>query len=236
MNSFDTYLKHILQNVDVSARIKRDLYEEFLDHLEQLRKSYVADGAQDAHAIKLAIADFGESGLLGDLMNRAVSPNRKWLQALAWCVFAAYAVVVVYQLLLSQSRSMQYSYWTQWAPHPNWIPFRSILEYANGYEHYNFDTWFFNLFGNVLLFVPLGFLLPILIAKARRFSTIIVWSLLVSLAIELTQLGTRRGVFDLDDLILNILGGAIGYAAWTMASAGWRFALGKLHPILEELF
>lgn len=81
MNPFEEYLIRILQNVDASAETNRELYEEFLDHLEQLRTSYVSDGVEDEHAIKLAIADFGESGIVGGLINKEVSPNRKWLQA-----------------------------------------------------------------------------------------------------------------------------------------------------------
>lgn len=231
MNPFDKYLTQVLQKVDASIETKRELYEEFLDHLEQLRMSYVNDGLQDAHAVKLAIADFGESGLVGDLMNKSVSPYRKWLKPLAWFVSMMYVLVVVYQLLFSGLRLMQRS--REWAPPPNLTPFRSIQQYANGFHHYNFDTWFFNLFGNVLLFVPLGFLLPILFVKTRRFSAIITWSILASLTIELTQLGTRLGYFDVDDLILNALGGVIGYVVWTMAVEGWRIIAQKLRPAMK---
>ncbi|MCM3626250.1 VanZ family protein [Paenibacillus glycanilyticus] len=230
MNSFEEYLNQILQNIDASDETKRELYEEFLDHLEQLRKSYVTDGVQDAHAIKLAISDFGHSELVGGLINKAISQNRKWIQALVWFVFTSYALIAVYQLFLTQTRLIQHS---MEQPHPNLIPFQSILQYANGYPNYNFDTWFFNLFGNVLLFVPLGFLLPILFAKARRFSTTIVWTILVSLTIELTQLGTRLGSFDVDDLILNVLGGLIGFAVWIMADVCWRITLQKLRPAIK---
>lgn len=230
MNSFEEYLNQVLQKIDASAETKAELYDEFLDHLEQLRRSYVSDGVQDAHAIKLAIADFGESKLVGGLINEAVSPYRKWLQALSWILFSSYAMIVIYQLFLTQTRHIlrdagQHIY--------NLTPFQSILQYANRIQHYPFDYWFFNLFGNVLLFVPLGFLLPILFAKARRFSTTIVWTMLASLTIELTQLGTRLGSFDVDDLILNVLGGSIGYAVWTMAAAGLRIALQKLRPTLK---
>lgn len=230
MNSFEEYLNQILQNIDASAETKRELYEEFLDHLEQLRRSYVTDGVQDAYAIKLAIADFGESELVGGLINKAVSPYRKWLQALSWFVFTSYALIVVYQLFLTQTRLILRSVGQ---PLYNLTPFQSILQYANGYQHYNFDTWFFNLFGNVLLFVPLGFLLPILFAKARRFSTTIVWTMLASLTIELTQLSTRLGSFDVDDVILNVLGGSIGFSVWTVAAAGWRLTLQKHRPTLK---
>lgn len=224
MKEFDTYLTNILKNVDASLETKHDLYAEFLDHLEQLRRSYVEEGAKDEHAIKMAIYDFGESNMLGGLMNKAITPNRKWLQTLAWFVFATYAIVVVYQLLLTP---MRLSFRGHLPPFYNLTPFRTILQYAEGIQHYNFESWFFNLFGNVLFFVPLGFLLPILFVHARRFLLMMIWTLIVSLFIELTQLGARLGVFDIDDLILNVLGGAIGYGAWVICAAGWRLALRK---------
>lgn len=213
MNSFEEYLNRILENIEASAEAKRELHDEFLDHLEQLRRSYVAEGVQDEHSVKLAIADFGESNLVGDLINKAVSPNRKWLRTLSWFFFMSYALIVVYQLFLSPSRLILRN---MEQPHPNLTPLQTILMYANHYQSYDFDTWFLNLFGNVLIFVPLGFLLPILFAKSRRFSSTIVWTMLVSLTIELTQLGTRIGSFDVDDFVLNVLGGSIGYALWIM--------------------
>lgn len=234
MSPFDGYLRQILGNVDVPADAKREMYEEFHDHLEQLRQGYLAEGAQDAHAVKLAIADFGESNLVGELMNDAVTPNRLWLRIAGWLAFSFYALVVVYELLLNPSRLLGIrSYYQSFKLKPNTTPFRSIREYAYGYHHYNFDIWFFNLFGNVLLFVPLGFLLPILFSKARRFPMTVLWSLLASLAIELTQYATHLGSFDVDDLILNALGGAIGYAAWAVTASGWRLAQRKLRPALQ---
>ncbi|SFJ79037.1 VanZ like family protein [Paenibacillus sp. UNC496MF] len=115
-------------------------------------------------------------------------------------------------------------------PHANLTPFVSIRNYATNYSHYNFDIWFFNLFGNVLLFVPLGFLLPILFRRVRRLSAMLTLSLICSLAIELAQLATRLGQFDVDDLLLNALGGLIGFAAWFAASRSARWIANKYRP------
>jgi glycopeptide antibiotics resistance protein len=70
------------------------------------------------------------------------------------------------------------------------------------------------LFGNVLLFVPLGFLLPLLFPAMRRWWRALAGGAGVSLAIELYQLawpGVRKA--DVNDVLLNALGALVGFAA-----------------------
>ena len=64
---------------------------------------------------------------------------------------------------------------------------------------------------NILVFVPLGFLLPILSNKLRKFLPVLLISFLTTVAIEVLQLITHRGVFDLDDIFHNTIGGIMGY-------------------------
>ena len=72
---------------------------------------------------------------------------------------------------------------------------------------------------NVVMFVPLGFLLPLLSARCRRFAMTAAVGLSVSVGIELVQLVlllslmSRRSV-DVDDVILNVTGACLGYLAW----------------------
>jgi glycopeptide antibiotics resistance protein len=70
------------------------------------------------------------------------------------------------------------------------------------------------LFGNVLLFVPLGFLLPLLIPAMRRWWQALAVGAGVSLLIELYQLawpGVRKA--SVNDLLTNALGALLGFAA-----------------------
>lgn len=67
-----------------------------------------------------------------------------------------------------------------------------------------------NLCGNVILFIPLGIFLPKLWASLCRFRTLLPVTALLVTAVELTQLLTLLGRCDIDDLILNLLGTAIG--------------------------
>ena len=66
---------------------------------------------------------------------------------------------------------------------------------------------------NILLFVPFGYLLPLLWKRAERWWKVVLCGFVLSLLIELTQLMTHLGMFDLDDLMNNSLGAFLGWAA-----------------------
>lgn len=63
-----------------------------------------------------------------------------------------------------------------------------------------------NIFGNIILFVPLG-----LFGGNKKFLKFIIGALLIVLLVEMIQLFTLRGAFDVDDVILNVTGAIIGY-------------------------
>ena len=68
-----------------------------------------------------------------------------------------------------------------------------------------------NLLGNLVLFLPMGVLLPCIFKNLRRaYKTL---SLIMGMVViaELIQLFTLRGFADIDDLILNTAGAAAGY-------------------------
>ena len=66
-----------------------------------------------------------------------------------------------------------------------------------------------NFIGNICLFVPIGFCVPLLWNKSTLPKTLLV-GFLISLFIELCQLPQARGT-DIDDLWINTLGAMIGY-------------------------
>lgn len=92
----------------------------------------------------------------------------------------------------------------------NLIPFKTILNYIRNSGHIPFTVWVYNLAGNIAAFAPLGFLLGASFQKAApRF--IHLTAFLLICCGETLQLITRRGVFDVDDIILNTLGSFFGY-------------------------
>ncbi len=118
-----------------------------------------------------------------------------------------YLVVLVYVCFLSETygrAEMKTIY------HYNLVPFREIIRFFTYRELIGMKAFFENLFGNILVFVPFGFMMPILNKGCRKTGKIILLTFLLSLIVENIQLVIRVGSFDVDDLILNTLGGAIG--------------------------
>lgn len=97
-----------------------------------------------------------------------------------------------------------------WNSH-NFIPFKTITYYLFLANDIKFDIRLENLTGNIIGFVPFGFILPLLLSKFHSFKKIGIATFCLSLTFEILQLIFRFGSFDVDDLILNTLGGMIGY-------------------------
>lgn len=72
-------------------------------------------------------------------------------------------------------------------------------------------TAFRNLIGNVVLFVPLGWILPYFLPFARKTKGFLLSAAALILLVEFTQAFTLLGFCDFDDLLLNVLGGWIGF-------------------------
>lgn len=93
------------------------------------------------------------------------------------------------------------------------------------------SIWFFQTFftgdkkvakdamENVVMFVPFGFIIPILWRVFKRFYAVALYSFTMSLLIETAQLYTSRGSFQIDDIVLNTLGGIIGWMIWRVMNA-----------------
>ena len=92
----------------------------------------------------------------------------------------------------------------------NIVPFHTINQYLFHTDRYNTDIWVKNLFGNIILFIPLGVCIPTL---NKRFMRVVPFTLLIIgiiFSVELIQMVTRVGSFDVDDIILNTFGALIG--------------------------
>jgi len=91
---------------------------------------------------------------------------------------------------------------TMYPPRINIMPFTFITDYYPG--------WQVNVFGNIILFIPVGFLFPLVFRRINTFAKAVVFGLGFTCTIEFVQLFLRDRCTDVDDLILNTLGAAIG--------------------------
>ena len=75
-----------------------------------------------------------------------------------------------------------------------------------------------NLFGNVAVFIPLGVFLPLIWIKTKNFGRFFLVSSGIIAVIELLQLFTLRGVLDVDDYLLNMVGLIVGFFVYRLSS------------------
>ena len=110
-------------------------------------------------------------------------------------LFAIY-ILCLFQVVTFQDDSV-------WAGN-NFIPFQEILRY-------NITSRLFwkNVVGNMLMFLPFGFFVSYYL-KVEKVNLPFMLVLVTSLAIEIVQMMIGR-VFDVDDIILNLIGGILGY-------------------------
>ena len=85
-----------------------------------------------------------------------------------------------------------------------------LFDFINQYHNYGLSqTLLINILGNIALFIPLSIIL-LNYFKSLTYSNVIFTNFITSLSFELIQLATGWGVFDVDDIFLNTLGGIIG--------------------------
>ena len=88
----------------------------------------------------------------------------------------------------------------RWEPAINLIPFGDEKN----------PRFFLQLGLNAVMFMPFGFMLPVLWEKCRTWSSTLLAGFFTSLAIEIIQLFSFRAT-DVDDLIMNTLGTVVGF-------------------------
>jgi len=136
-------------------------------------------------------------------------------------VFLVYLAAMLW-LLFGRSRwnSQDMSYEEMLRTNVNFTPFLTIRNYWQVVFHRTNDAYYshclINLLGNVLLFIPAGWMIPGIWSGHRNFFQFFASCLAAILIIELTQLLTGLGSFDIDDVILNMSGLLLGYLAYIL--------------------
>ena len=135
--------------------------------------------------------------------------TKKWIRRAGVALFILYVLLLIYFLFFSEEygrvaefdRAYQY----------NLIPFVEIRRFWVYREQLGTFAVFTNLVGNVVGFVPYGLLLPVIFRNFRSGGRIVLSGFALSLTVEIIQLITKVGSFDVDDLMLNTLGAFLGY-------------------------
>ena len=125
-------------------------------------------------------------------------------------LFVLYMILALYFMFFSETLdrtlvSDEYRY--------NLTLFKEISRFWNMRYTYGWHITIVNLLGNVVCFMPFGFLLPTISKKKifKNFLSVTVMAMCFSIFIETAQLLTKVGAFDVDDIFLNTIGGLLGY-------------------------
>ena len=129
-------------------------------------------------------------------------------------LFLLYIVFLIYFLFLAEwygrtEVTEEYRY--------NLELFKEIRRFLTYREQLGMFTVLANLLGNIMIFVPYGFFIS-MAGKSMGFFKILFFSMALSLGVETIQLFTRVGSFDVDDILLNTIGGVLGYILFVVCS------------------
>ena len=137
--------------------------------------------------------------------------NNKGVRAMIkLTLFMIYICVLCYVLFFAENMGRKtgerlYSY--------NLVPFNEIKRYLYNVETIGLNMVLINLLGNILLFLPFGFLLPSFWPEDEKKHPIAMFiiAMLFSAVVECLQFMTGVGSADVDDIILNTAGAMLGY-------------------------
>lgn len=149
-----------------------------------------------------------------------LASNRK-RRRLCFILFVSYLIVLTYFMFFSdgfgRSGHSEYAY--------NLTLFKEITRFYKYRELLGMKSFLINTVGNVVCFMPLGFILPLISFKCGKWYNTFLLSFLLSLSIEVIQLVFKVGSFDVDDMFLNTLGGIAGFICVLF----YKFIRRKLH-------
>ncbi len=130
---------------------------------------------------------------------------------------------IIYILCLFQVVTFQDA--VTWSSN-NFIPFKEMFRYQIGSR-----LFIKNVLGNIILFLPFGFFTAYYLDIKKPY-LIIILTLIASTSIEFVQMSIGR-VFDIDDIMLNTIGGIVGFYLFSILSK-----IGKTLPnfMKSELF
>ena len=138
----------------------------------------------------------------------------------AMAAFGLYCGLMLWLLFARQPNPAEVPFPVYIRAHVNLRPFRTIQLFSRllvpPVREYLVRIAIRNLLGNILLFTPLGIFLPVLFPPLRKFFRTLLSVTFIITIIELCQLALMVGSCDIDDLILNVSGAALGYGLYRL--------------------
>lgn len=147
-----------------------------------------------------------ERNLQKALRNTKKDMEIKKVNVALWIILLVYLSVVFYFTILSRESLDEHKL--------ELLPFKTIVDFLNVDYDSHGQYILREVLLNIGLLMPMGSLLgfPSTLFRAESMlQRVVLWGFLISLMIETIQLITKTGTFEVDDLIYNTLGCAMGY-------------------------
>ena len=137
-----------------------------------------------------------------------MAANKKDNKLAMWVCFLAYLLLLGYAVFFSSGFGRE--------EHAEYRYNLTLFQEIGRYYYFGLRTGSWRLFlrnvvGNICVFIPFGIFLPRLFTRCKNGFLTILLSLELSLSVELIQLVTKVGSFDVDDLLLNTIGSLCGF-------------------------
>ena len=168
---------------------------------------------------------------LGTFLLSKYLKNNNLMKIYLYVIFILYIITLI-QLTLFDSDygrvGLNFFNWSienfeSYLRNNNLIPFKTIIEYVIRQDR----VAIINLLGNLIAFAPMGFFLPLLFKKQNKLQNFILTNITIILTIEVLQFLSLSGSFDIDDLILNLLGALLIYGLYKIK---------KINKVIHKLF
>ena len=156
--------------------------------------------------------------------------QKRFLQLLFW----AYVLLIFLVIILKFNGSFV-DLWHRWqtAQPFRWYNLQLGYTVLRQIQHISSSWARLNLLANTLAFIPIGVLLPLAYPTFRRFWKVFLAGFVMVFLMEGVQLVTGLGTFDVDDILLNVIGISTGYGLMSLASFLWnRHRPQKNHKIV----
>ena len=128
-------------------------------------------------------------------------------------LFAIYAVLLFYMLFVAE----MFGRGGSTNAGINLTPFAEIRRYLTNISTLGFRNVALNVLGNIVIFMPMGYALPSLFTKGSRWPlNYVIICATFSITVEVLQFASGTGSADIDDVILNTLGGFLGYLVYAL--------------------
>ena len=129
------------------------------------------------------------------------------VRGLTEILLTLYSATVIYWMFIGFGREVHTGGSLQY----NLVPLRTVVQYLDLGNGLSLTSRIVNLLGNVVVFIPLGLLTPLLQLRRISLLKISLFTIPCVLLLECLQMLLHVGSFDIDDLLLNLLGVWAGY-------------------------